>query len=133
MMRPRFADTSFYVAMLSPSDENHEIAMLESDRTHRLVTTDFVLIETANFLVSRGRKQEFLMLRRSLDADPLTRVVPATRRLFDEGLELLARRADKRWSLTDCTSMIVMQQRELTDVLTADHHFAQAGFNVMLR
>ena len=40
---------------------------------------------------------------------------------------------DKEWSLTDCTSFVVMQEEGLTDALTTDHHFEQAGFTVLLR
>jgi uncharacterized protein len=40
----------------------------------------------------------------------------------------LLQRPDKEWSLTDCISFIVMEEHGLTEALTADHHFAQAGF-----
>ncbi len=55
------------------------------------------------------------------------------RRLLDRGFELFSRRADKEWSLTDCTSFVVMREEGLTDALTTDHHFEQAGFSVLLR
>ena len=41
-------------------------------------------------------------------------------------------RPDKAWSLTDCISFAVMAERGLTEALTADHHFEQAGFRVLL-
>jgi predicted nucleic acid-binding protein len=53
--------------------------------------------------------------------------------LLDRGIELFSHRADKAWSLTDCTSFAVMQEEELTDALTTDHHFEQAGFTALLR
>jgi len=40
---------------------------------------------------------------------------------------------DKEWGLTDCISFVVMKDRKLTDVLTTDHHFEQAGFKSLLR
>jgi predicted nucleic acid-binding protein len=43
------------------------------------------------------------------------------------------RRPDKWWSLTDCISFIVMQQEGLTEALTTDHHFEQAGFKILLK
>jgi predicted nucleic acid-binding protein len=42
-------------------------------------------------------------------------------------------RHDKAWSLTDCTSFVVMRQHRLTEALTTDHHFEQAGFKMLLR
>jgi predicted nucleic acid-binding protein len=51
---------------------------------------------------------------------------------FDRGLDLFGRRPDKDWSLTDCISFAIMSERGLTHALTADRHFAQAGFVPML-
>lgn len=42
-------------------------------------------------------------------------------------------RRDKLWSLTDCISFVTMEQLRLADTLSADHHFEQAGFNILLR
>jgi predicted nucleic acid-binding protein len=41
-------------------------------------------------------------------------------------------RPDKAWSLTDCISFVVMNQHGLTEALTGDHHFEQAGFTALL-
>ncbi len=46
---------------------------------------------------------------------------------------LLKSRPDKHWSLTDCISFVVMQDRGITTAFTADRHFAQAGFRALLR
>jgi hypothetical protein len=48
-------------------------------------------------------------------------------------LELYHQHADKEWTLTDCTSFVVMREREITKALTADHHFEQAGFVALLK
>jgi len=42
-------------------------------------------------------------------------------------------RPDKEWSLTDCISLVVMNERGITDALTNDHHFEQAGFQILLK
>lgn len=42
-------------------------------------------------------------------------------------------RPDKSWSLTDCISFVVMAERDLTEPLTGDHHFDQAGFTALFK
>jgi predicted nucleic acid-binding protein len=59
--------------------------------------------------------------------------IPPAYDLWLRGLELYADRLDKEWSLTDCTSFVVMTDRKITDALTADHHFEQIGFNALLK
>jgi hypothetical protein len=41
--------------------------------------------------------------------------------------------ADKRWTLTDCVSFVIMRERKVTDALTGDRHFEQAGFAALLK
>jgi hypothetical protein len=48
------------------------------------------------------------------------------------GLDLFADRPDKNWSLTDCVSFVVMHGEGLTEALTGDNHFEQAGFKALL-
>jgi predicted nucleic acid-binding protein len=62
----------------------------------------------------------------------LTSIIPCGSELFHRGLSLFAARLDKEWSLTDCISFSVMKEHGLTDALTDDHHFMQAGFKVVL-
>jgi len=60
-------------------------------------------------------------------------IVSADQALFDRGVSLYNQRLDKMWSLTDCISFIIMQDHGLRDALTGDHHFEQAGFNVLMK
>ena len=132
-MSPVFADTWYYLALLNRDDAAHEEAARWSARCARVVLlTDFVLIEVGNTF-SRGRaRAQFVGLVHSLRADPNTVVVPASESLVAEGFRLFAERGDKDWSLTDCISFVVMGQRGITEALTADHHFEQAGFRILL-
>jgi predicted nucleic acid-binding protein len=38
---------------------------------------------------------------------------------------------DKDFSFTDCTSFVVMKELRIRRALTTDHHFAQAGFEMV--
>jgi len=53
--------------------------------------------------------------------------------LYQRGINLYAQRPDKEWSLTDCISFVVMSDRGITEALTGDHHFEQAGFRALLK
>jgi predicted nucleic acid-binding protein len=58
-------------------------------------------------------------------------IVDVSHRLFQHGVDQFARRLDKSWSLTDCTSFAVMEEHGLAEALTAGHHYVQAGFDAL--
>ncbi len=128
-----FADTAYYVALLSRRDEYHASAYAYTARfAGEFVTTAWVNLELANHLSASSHREAFVSFYNDLNGDSRVRIVPATQYLFERGLDLFACRPDKVWSLTDCISFVVMQEQRLSDALTADHHFAQAGFRVLL-
>src|SRR5262249_32574952 len=132
-MKPVLADTSYYVALLSDADENHSIAIeWSTNLLGRVVVTEYILVELASMLSGSQDRKLVASFIKQLLADETTVLVPASRSLFDQGLELFASRPDKRWLLVDCISFAVMKKRRLTDALTADHHFQQAGFRALL-
>ena len=45
----------------------------------------------------------------------------------------IGRGVDKEWGLIDCVSFVVMEYRGITEALTSDAHFEQAGFQALLR
>jgi uncharacterized protein len=78
----------------------------------------------------RGRVREFMLHLRGAAA---CEIVPASRELLDRALGLYHEHADKQWTLTDSVSFVIMRERNLTDVLTGDRHFEQAGFAALLK
>ncbi|MDZ4657036.1 MAG: PIN domain-containing protein [Bythopirellula sp.] len=134
-MKTVFADSTFYVALVIARDENHPNArVLAQSWTGLVVTTEYVLTEVANHLSSSPRgRASFGQLLADLQADPNTVIVASTHELWERGTDLYLRRPDKEWSLVDCISFVVMEEQGLTNALTADHHFQQAGFVAMLR
>jgi predicted nucleic acid-binding protein len=133
-MKSVFADTSFFVAILNDRDSLHVAAREAAAReTDPRLTTEFVLLEVANFCVREHQRAVFALLIASLRRAAATEIVPVSHDVFERGLALFLARPDKEWSLTDCTSFIVMQERGSTHALTSDLHFEQAGFVALLR
>jgi predicted nucleic acid-binding protein len=130
----RFADTYYYLAVLNPRDATHQRAITMSRQLRGpVVTTEFILLELADGMARPPARQALVRLCNALRADPLVEIVPASNILLDRGLALYAARPDKEWSLTDCISFVVMQDRGIAEALTGDHHFEQTGFVALLK
>jgi uncharacterized protein len=132
-MSPWFADTFFYLALLNPDDESHADAVAARDLAHLTITTEFVMIELADHLSDHRNRHLFLALYDLLLRNRSVEIVSATDDLLAAGRDIYAARPDKDWSLTDCISFVVMTERGITEALTGDHHFEQAGFTALLK
>jgi len=129
-----FADSFYYLALLNRADASHQKAAALSESLDRpTVTTAWVLTEVADALSAPHQRQGIVRLVDALRADPGCTIVPASEEVFEGGFRLFRSRADKDWSLTDCISFVVMRDRGLTDALTGDRHFEQAGFKLLLK
>lgn len=132
-----FLDTSYAVALSTPKDNHHrqalELAEHLERRGTRIVTTRAVLLEIGNSLARKQHRALGVALLDSLEADPRVEIVPLSEDLYRKGFELFGQRRDKEWSLVDCTSFVVMQDRRLQESLTTDEHFDQAGFRALMR
>ena len=121
--------TWYYIALLDSRDSRHvEARDYLKRRRVRTVTTDWVLTEVAAGLSPPRTRPLFVQLIGTLRSDPETEIVPFDRDLHEQGLDLYRRRSDKGWSLVDCVSFTVMASRVLTEALTDDHHYEQAGY-----
>jgi predicted nucleic acid-binding protein len=132
-----FLDASYAIALASASDRHHGQAQtlareIESDPTIRLVTTRAVLLEIGNALARQRYRSIAVQLLNSLENDSTVAIIPLSETLCAAAMQLFQARADKEWGLTDCVSFVVMQERAITDALTADAHFQQAGFRPLL-
>ncbi len=129
-----FADTFALIAWLNPRDNAHALVTAYLDRfTGRLVTTEWVLMEVADALSAPEARSTAVAFLQAVRADPLFDIVGYLSGVYQAGFDLFAARPDKAWSLTDCISFEVMRERGLSDALTADHHFEQAGFRAVFK
>src|SRR5687768_505494 len=102
-MKGIFADTAYFVALCGRSDTFHARAVeASSSLLGRIVTTEYVLVETGGLLCRPEDRLAFVNLVRDLQSDPNVEIVPASKALFRAGFDLFAERPDKAWSLVDC-------------------------------
>ena len=136
-MIPVFADTEYWIALNSPQDDLHPrtVAVTRSLKGRLILTSEVVLTEFLDGCAGRGDNSRRLAATfvRGLHEVDEVRILPQTSGLFGDALALYESRADKKWSMTDCASIVLCHQESIADVLTHDYHFVQAGFRALLR
>jgi predicted nucleic acid-binding protein len=129
-----FLDTSFLIAISVSDDQWHKVATAWSKATSPpFLTTRLVLVEFVNALFNARHRHKVPSAMRLFSEQNGIFVEDVRPSLWDAGLALHASRPDKDWSLTDCISFHVMNERAISQALTYDHHFEQAGFEALLR
>jgi predicted nucleic acid-binding protein len=132
-----FVDTSGFLALWDQADEHHRAAVrLQNDlaREHRrFLTTDYILDEAATLLRMRHSHAAAIDFLDATQRSQALRLVWVDPERFSAASSWFRRYADKDWSFTDCVSFVVMHELKMGDAFTTDHHFAQAGFTVLLR
>jgi predicted nucleic acid-binding protein len=135
-MRKVFVDTAAWIALINISDDLHvparQVMSTLRQQKARLVTTEFVLLEVANALSAPSTRSQTAAFMDDLWRLAILRIIPASHELLADGWELYKQRPDKDWSLTDCTSFVVMTQECIAQAFTSDRHFEQAGFVKLL-
>ena len=133
-----FVDTSGWLCFTDQAQPEHEFT--KNWLAHhlrnggKLVSTSEVFSELLALLTTRSR----ISRPQILDGIVRLRLIPSleiahiTSELHEEAFQLLQARPDKNWSWVDAASFVVMQHYQLTQALTTDHHFAQAGFEVLI-
>ncbi len=126
-----FADSFYFFALVNNQDKAHTAAVTFSEQADlQILTTVWVITELGDGLARPSTRHIFTNLMDTLDAQ--SSILPVSQSLFNKGITLYKERGDKAWSLTDCISFAAMQEHKITDALTGDHHFEQAGFKVLL-
>lgn len=130
-----FVDTWAWIATTVRRDEAHQRVRelgLQMQRDGALwVTSNFVLAES----LTRLRYDESLATAMALatTTQPMAdggvlEVITVDQPLWDDALTWFRRYDDQSFSFVDCTSFAIMHERAINEALTADHHFATAGF-----
>jgi uncharacterized protein len=136
-MMELLADTSYWMALVNPRDELHSKARSVSREfsSARVITSEMILTELLNGFSEGGPWLRGGAARavEALRGNPSVRIVPQTTEQFRNAVKLYEQLKDKSWSLTDCASFQIMKEHGIRAALTHDVHFAQAGFEALLR
>ncbi len=134
-----FWDTVAFVALGNRDDELHAVAIVVSQElahaNARILTTDAVLTEVANTFSKAALRPLAHQVIAAFQASVRLRVaqlVHVDAGLWQRGWQFFLDRPDKDWSLTDCISFLVMQDRKVRRAFTADRHFEQAAYEKLM-
>ena len=135
-MATYFGDTSYWMALSRKRDQYHRRVVAWNQFVIRtrsiIVTTEAVLWEWLNAFSDASTRAVAAEGYRRAHADARIEVVPFQPELIDSAVRLYRARPDKSRSLTDCLSFVVMERHQLTEALTTDRHFEQAGMRAMM-
>jgi len=134
-MRVVFADTFYWVSLINPHDDWHKKILITSQSLNqvKIITTEEVLIEVMSFYSKAGfrmRGKTVSFIKNIINNGQIS-IIDQTHQSFNLGLSLYEQRLDKGYSLTDCISMNVMKQLNITEILSHDKHFTQEGFVIL--
>lgn len=129
-----FMDTYALIGWINTRDSAHDRVKSYLDSySGQIVTTEWVLLEFADALSLSKAKGYAIEAIKRIHRLAMFQVVGFEPKVHKAGFDLYENRSDKDWSLTDCVSFAVMTRLGLSDALTADHHFEQAGFRAVFK
>jgi len=137
MANNMFLDSSGLFAFLAKNDDKHKKASIIIRKSVKngvhLITTDYILDETATLLKARGFMHIVPNLFDGIMSSKACRIEWMDQDIFNMTKAMFLRYKDKSWAFTDCFSFIIMKNLGITDALTKDSHFLEAGFTPLLK
>lgn len=127
-----FVDTSAWYEFADRRAAAHEVVSeLIDGHRGRMITSTFVLAEFTALVVARFDHRLAVTvgegIRGSSDVELLHPVAAEEQEAWD----LFRARPDKRYSLTDCLSFVIMRRNGIDTALSTDQHFKQEGFQTL--
>ena len=122
-------DTSGLLCLLHAAEREHADAVMYFDASPVKLTHSYVLAEFVALTYARGfPRQEILEFVADLQDSSEVMVIYVSEQLHRQAIRLLQERLDKAWSLCDAVSFLLMREHRISQALTSDHLFEQAGF-----
>jgi predicted nucleic acid-binding protein len=137
MAKPEvFVDTSGLYALVEKNDAHHRAARRVVEKLlhggRKLVLTDYIIDETTTLANACSGKHVAMRVLDLVEQSEGIRIEWVGSLRFEATTTFFRKHADHGYSFADCTSFIVMNELELTQAMTTDKHFPQAGFEALL-
>ncbi|MEE8168457.1 MAG: PIN domain-containing protein [Candidatus Hydrothermarchaeales archaeon] len=133
-----FIDTSAFVAIANRGDEYYQEAVsflkdVKRGKTkfRRLVTSDYIVDETLTRIRFSVGYREALRWGRSIMASKAIEIERIDEEIFQEAWRLFELYTDKPLSFTDCTSIALMEKRDIKSTFAFDEDFEKVGFETL--
>jgi predicted nucleic acid-binding protein len=137
MSRIVFVDSAYLIALAAADDQHHNEALVLAEKFDRddvrFAITRAVFLEIGSALSKRHLRRAACEIFEEMESDARVKLIELEPPVLEAAQALFCGRADKEWSLTDCISFVVMKEWRISDALTTDVHFEQAGFRALLR
>lgn len=131
MIQPFFADTSGFYAISAKENVRHEMAIAWLTSASKLITTRFIVLETVSLITKRISSLDARVWYKKFIESRTVEVREFDFHVYAEAERLWKTHSDKTWDLIDCYSFCLMHLENLTEALTFDRHFQQAGFHII--
>ncbi len=138
-MNRLFIDTSGWASLFVTRESHHPQARQHFTQANQqnqpIITSNYIISELVALLHSplRQPRSRVFEIINAIRTASYIQIVHVDTAIDQAAWALCQNRPDKPWSLVDCSSFIVMQQMDIQQALTTDHHFEQAGFTRLLK
>lgn len=130
-----FMDTSYVLALYDKKDKYHSKAnelKKSFNDSDKFVLSDAVILEIGNGLSEPKFRNDVTSFITEIRSSTNFRILHLSKRILQGGLNIFSSYQDKYWGLVDCISFFIMKEQNISNALTADSHFKQAGFIAQL-
>lgn len=137
MLKPVFVDTSAFIAMGNRRDFFHVAAIKAKEKlkqeNRNLITTEAIFLEFGNTFSAVALKPSAIKMMEAIRLSKKWTVIAIDEKIMNQSFNLYKKMSDKDWGLIDCTSILVAKNLGISEIFTTDHHFEQAGFQILLK
>ncbi|KHD07801.1 hypothetical protein PN36_27980 [Candidatus Thiomargarita nelsonii] len=136
-MKPIFVDTVALIALGNQRDnlyeKAHKIQKQLATMPVQFVTSNLVIAEYCNAFSAIKLRPIAIATIESIFVSKRWQYIHIDENLMEQSYLLYKQMTDKEWGLVDCSSIIIAKQMQIREIFTADHHFEQAGFQILLK